>query len=499
MPRRKRSSGQKSVSSDSDELKSTSDLVSKPETMVDEVKGNQKKTAEVSKKLLTKDKLTNLPHKRKSPAKAKTSRVRKAEQKVTGKKSPPEAPIVKTSLDNKDLCHNNKENGKRMRKASGQHLTVAKGKRRRITSGKNRSTCQSEPLYDAMDIINKHEEAAKTEVSRNTNASMNQPTVHSDEPGKNVSENLENKAQTGEREGTSLSPTKICVPKKSKSVIKRNTGNGPGIGIRVLQKRVEKRCFDPKLKDSQRLKAIALSFELEGRLSNIDVSPTKNDDPSPVVNGFNNASRAGKGAKGKSPKIHRRSVSAPLLVERKPGRKRKSVNLVSLDESESVTTECDEKTGTHVAKKKGRRSRKSLPSLPSLDDDAACEEYQASETIFKQTKKRGTKQVLGESIAFSGKSRDSEISPFRKKRSRKHKTKPLAFEKDKSVVDFSVKTKTKNGQLENSSLPTPKQSILPDNGEDGGTLPELHTSVQSCDDTILIETTTSLKAATSSK
>ena len=471
MSRRKRTSGQnKTVSSDSDELKGSTDIGSKPEITEEPDADNQlNETAEVRTQLFEQNsKELDVVEKQDFPRKGKKAGVRKVDKKATGQKSPSETDKTKKCVENKGVLENdNIAKGKRTRKVSGQHVTATKGKRRRVSS----------TLFDAMDIIKKHtENSAKTDTSLDTNTSSIQTTVQSGESVHKVSQDLENNTLTENKGNEELSSTEIRAIKKTKAkrVTKRSTVNS--VGIRVLQNRLDKRSNNPKLKHSQRLKVIASSLELEGSLSSI--ARTSDESASHVVNGFTDGSTLIKGTKGKS-RNHRRTASTSLLETTKINRKRrKSGTSNTLGESETINTsaECDEKIDRLEAEKKKTKPTKLSSLLPSMDDDVEYDGIPMSQTV-DQTSVQSAKQ--DENTISSEHYKTLQDSATQNKRGRRRKSEPAALQKDNSLDKFSTEREANNTELSKSSLTSQK---LPGdfNGEDdGGPLPELHTSSQS--------------------
>ena len=154
---------------------------------------------------------------------------------------------------------------------------ASKAKKRRFSSGRHSGNCQNNRLVDAEDIINKHKTGSKDSDQTQNESSI---SAGRDNTGSNdltkdacsvsarladqcdeVAVGCSNSAVTVE-ENFSMENISTADRGRKKGVRERKIQSG--IGTRVRKDRLNKRSNDPKLKDYQRLHAVASSLQLEG-------------------------------------------------------------------------------------------------------------------------------------------------------------------------------------------------------------------------------------------
>ena len=153
---------------------------------------------------------------------------------------------------------------------------ASKPKKRRFSSGRHSGNCQNNRLVDAEDIINKHKTGSKnSDIAQNASSvseirdktGSNDPTQDACSVSSRLADQCDevvmgcsNSAAT-EEENVSLEDLSTADRGRKKGVRERKIRSG--IGTRVRKDRLNKRSNDPKLKDYQRLHAVASSLQLE--------------------------------------------------------------------------------------------------------------------------------------------------------------------------------------------------------------------------------------------
>ena len=144
------------------------------------------------------------------------------------------------------------QNCNKRTKKNGNPPAALKPKKRRFSSGRHFGNCHSGKLVDAEDIINNHKVGSKDndpDPAQDTGSVSASLANLSDEIVTGCSKSAGNEEQNGIR----------TADKGRKKAVQRRSC----IGIRVRKDRLDKRSNDPKLKDYQRLHAVASSLELD--------------------------------------------------------------------------------------------------------------------------------------------------------------------------------------------------------------------------------------------
>ena len=160
-------------------------------------------------------------------------------------------------------------------KRNGNPPAASKPKKRRFSSGRHSGNCQNNRLVDAEDIINKHKTGSKNNgLTQNASSvsagryktGSNDLTQDACSVSARLADQCEvamgcsNSAETVE-ENVSMENISTAGRGRKTGVRERRTQSG--IGTRVRKDRLNKRSNDPKLKDYQRLHAVASSLQLE--------------------------------------------------------------------------------------------------------------------------------------------------------------------------------------------------------------------------------------------
>ena len=163
-------------------------------------------------------------------------------------------------------------------KRNGNPPAASKPKKRRFSSGRHSGNCQNNRLVDAEDIINKHKTGSKNnDLTQNASSvsagryktGSNDPTQDACSVSARLADQCDevamgcsNSAGTVE-ENVHMENISTPYRGRKKGVRERKTQRQSCIGTRVRKDRLNKRSNDPKLKDYQRLHAVASSLQLE--------------------------------------------------------------------------------------------------------------------------------------------------------------------------------------------------------------------------------------------